>query len=216
VPNLNLLAKEEKLEIIDGIKKAFRDVEFIGRFLDTFMLQINLKANPPSKVISSIFENNLPDFFSQISCAADLYTTLKDQHFQSAFDLAWESKMRKNKLRGHTISNIVSVCVESYLKNGRYFTDGDGSNDLKRVIDGSRWEIKGSRSKKFSLTINQSHVGLDSTYFIVYNGFPEHNKIHGIYILKGDEHIFTPRQEGLNMRTFINEYYDTHVECIYP
>jgi len=35
VPDLNLLAKEEKLEIIDGIKKAFRDVEFIGRFLDT-------------------------------------------------------------------------------------------------------------------------------------------------------------------------------------
>ena len=216
MPDLNLLTKEEKQEIIDGIVKAFRDVEFIGRFLDTFMLQINLKANPPSKVISSIFEETLPNFFSHISCAQDLYATLKDERFQREFNRAWEAEMEKNKLRGHTISNIVSVCVEAYLKNGRYFTDGDGSNDLKRLRDGSRWEIKGSRSKSFSLTINQSHVGLDSTYFIVYNGFPEFNKIHGIYILKGDERIFTPRKPGLNMRTFINDYYDTHVERLYP
>jgi len=216
MPDLNLISKEEKLEIIEGIKKAFRDVEFIGRFLDTFMLQINLKANPPSKVLSSIFEETLPEFFSHISCADDLYATLKGEDFQREFDNAWESEMQKNKLRGHTISNIVAVCVEAYLKNGRYFIDGDGSNDLKRIRDGSRWEIKGGRSRSFSLTINQSHVGLDSTYFIVYNGFPEFNQIHGIYILKGDESIFTPRQTGLNMRTFIKEYYDTHVEQIFP
>jgi len=214
--DLNLITDEEKLEIVDGIKRAFKDVEFIGRFLDTFMLQINLKANPPSKVVSSIFKETLPDFFSHISCADDLYATLKNEHFQSEFNYAWEAEMEKNKLRGHTISNIVSVCVESYLKNGKYFTDGDGSNDLKRIRDGARWEIKGSRTKNFGLTINQSHVGLDSTYFIVYNGFPEHNEIHGIYILKGDERIFTSRKEGLNMRNFIKEYYDTHVERLYP
>ncbi|HHY41552.1 MAG TPA: hypothetical protein GX514_01700 [Thermoanaerobacterales bacterium] len=216
MPDLNLLTSEEKLEIVDGIKRAFKDVEFIGRFLDTFMLQINLKANPPSKVISYIFKETLPDYFSHIGCADDLYEVLNNEEFEKKFNSAWLAEMQKNKLRGHTISNIASVCVEAYLKNGRYFIDGDGSNDLKRVRDGSRWEIKGSRTKSFGLTINQSHVGLDSTYFIVYNGFPEHNEIHGIYILKGDERIFTPRKPGLNMRTFINDYYDTHVERLYP
>jgi hypothetical protein len=34
--------------------------------------------------------------------------------------------MQKNKLREHTISNIVSVCVEAYLKIGIYFANGDG------------------------------------------------------------------------------------------
>ncbi|HHY14079.1 MAG TPA: hypothetical protein GX526_05500 [Thermoanaerobacterales bacterium] len=212
----SLIIEEEKLELVEGIKKAFKDVEFIGRFLDTFMLQINLKANPPSKVVNTIFEEMVYSHFDHVRSPDNILTTLKNEAFQNEFDFAWESEMRKNKLRGHTISNIISVCVESYLKNGKYFTDGDGSNDLKRISDGSRWEIKGARSKKFNLTINQSHVGLDTTYFIVYNGFPEKNEINGIYILKGDEKIFTPRKVGLNMRSFIKEYYDTHVECLYP
>ncbi|HHX22807.1 MAG: hypothetical protein ACOX2A_09685 [Tepidanaerobacteraceae bacterium] len=214
--NLNILTEEEKIELIEGIKSGFRDTEFIGRFLDTFMLQINLKANPPAKVLANILENEFFDTFSAISNSKELFNTFKNREFQKNFNSAWESEMQKNKLRGHTISNIISVCVETYLKNGIFFTDGEGSNDLMRVSDGSRWEIKGGRSKSFSLTINQSHVGLDSTYFVVYNGYPELNLIHGIYILKGDERIFTPRRRGLNMRSFIKEFFDTHVEQIYP
>jgi len=214
--DLKILSAEEKKELIEGIKKGFKDAEFIGRFLDTFMLQINLKANPPAKIFARILEENLKGYFSNATCREDFFETLHNEDFQKKFNAIWESEMQRNKLRGHTISNIVSVCVEAYLKNGKYFTDGKVSNDLMRIKDGSRWEIKGSRSKSFKLTINQSHVGLNSTYFVVYNGFPEENKIHGIYILKGDEKIFTPRQRGLNMRSFIKEYFETHVEQIYP
>lgn len=112
------------------------------------------------------------------------------------------------------MASITAICVERYLQNGRLFTRGKKSNDLQRIADGSRWEIKGGRAKEFKLTINQSHKDIDKTFFIVYNGFPERRIIHGVYILKGEDRFFTPRRKGLNMRSFRNEFFDKHVERI--
>ena len=81
--------------------------------------------------------------------------------------------------------------------------------------DDSRWEIKGSRSREFKLTINQSHIGIDETTFLVYCGFPEEDELHGIYCLEGSDRYFTPRQEGRNMRQFLLEYIE-EVDRLYP
>jgi len=50
----------------------------------------------------------------------------------------------------------------------------------------------------------------------VYNGFPERKTIHGIYVLKGDDRLFTPRRAGLNMGSFQKQFFETDVSCILP
>jgi len=97
------------------------------------------------------------------------------------------------RVEGGLMASITAMCVERFLQNGCYFRKGDRSNDLKRLSDGSRWEVKGGRTKGFTLKINQSHQDIDNTCFVVYNGFPESKTIHGIYVLKGEDRLFTPR-----------------------
>ncbi len=206
-----LVNASEKEEIIDGIKRGFADVQFIGRFLDVFIQSIRLKAQSPGKDLFTRIIDNL-----NASSKDKLIEKLGDSSFQKKIIHGWEIDLKKNKLKGHTISSLTSVCVEAYLQNGRYFTKGDGTNDLKRISDGSRWEIKGNRGKDFKLTINQSHVGLDDTRFILYCGYPEENQLHGIYCIKGDDKAFSPIRKGLNMRNFLNEYFNKLVEKIYP
>ena len=206
-----LVTASEKEEIIDGIKRGFDDVQFIGRFLDVFIESVRLKAKSPGK---DLFKRIIGDL--NTLSKDKIIEKLNDSTFQKKIIQKWEKDLKKNKLKGQIIASLTSICVEAYLQNGKYFTKGDGTNDLKRISDGSRWEIKGNRGKKFKLTINQSHVGLDETFFILYCGFPEENQLHGIYCIKGDEKAFSPKKEGRNMRTFMADYVDRLVEQIYP
>ena len=47
----NLLREEEQQELVLGIKNAFSDIQFIGRFLDVFIQSIKLKAASPGKTL---------------------------------------------------------------------------------------------------------------------------------------------------------------------
>ena len=211
----SLLREEEQQELVLGIKNAFSDIQFIGRFLDVFIQSIKLKAASPGKTLIDRILMELSKFEADEKCSKIL-DYFQNEKFQKKVISGWEKELQKNKLRGQTISNISAVCVEAYLQNGMSFTKGEGSNDLKRISDNSRWEIKGSRSKEFQLTINQSAVGIDDTNFVVYCGFPEMNDLWGIYAVKGKDSAFSEKKPNMNMRTFLKEkYYKTLVQQIY-
>jgi len=210
-----LVTGVEKKELITGIKNAFSDVQFIGRFLDVFIQSIKMKASSPGK---TLFERIINDIsrFEEDEKLSRILNFLRDERNQSRIITGWERELQHNKLRGQTISNIAAVCVEAYLQNGTYFVKGERSNDLRRIADNSRWEIKGSRDRQFKLTINQSAVGIDETFFILYCGFPEENQLHGIYCIQGRDSAFSERRPNMNMRTFLPECYDDLVQQIYP
>ena len=220
MPDLDLLEDIEKEEIISSIEKAFDAVQFIGKFIDSFLLSVHVESESPSVILSSLLNEGLgikitKDLMS-IQNFEELMDIFNQKDFQVKFDRQWNQKMQKGKTKGHVISSITADVTQSYLQNTESFSKGPGSNDLVRNLNGSRWEIKGARSKSFKLTINQSHVGLNETHFIVYNGFPEERLIHGIYLMKGKEQIFTAPQKGRNMRNFITSFFDSEVEQIYP
>jgi len=210
-----IIKEEEQQELINGIINAFADIQFIGRFLDVFIQSIKLKAVSPGKTLFEKIMAELSKFQEAEKCTKIL-AFLRDEKNQRKIVSGWEKELQKNKLRGQTISNIAAVCVEAYLQNGVYFVKGSGSNDLKRVSDNSRWEIKGSRSKEFQLTINQSAVGIDTTNFVLYCGFPERNELYGIYCVEGRDSAFSPKKPNMNMRTFLPEFYKKLAQKIYP
>ncbi|MBI1811278.1 MAG: hypothetical protein HY035_01295 [Nitrospirae bacterium] len=210
-----ILKEEEQQELINGITSAFSDIQFIGRFLDVFIQSIKLKAVSPGKTLFERIIDELNKSQSEEKCSKIL-AFLRDEKIQKKIISGWEKELQKNKLRGQTISNIAAVCVEAYLQNGIYFIKGEGSNDLKRVSDNSRLEIKGSRSKEFQLTINQSTVGIDTTNFVLYCGFPERNELLGIYCVKGRDVAFSAKKPNMNMRTFLPKFYKELVQMIYP
>jgi hypothetical protein len=210
-----LLKEEEQHEIVIGINNAFADIQFIGRFLDVFIQSVKLKAVSPGRTLFEKIAIELNQFSEEEKCSK-IFSFLQNEKIQKKIISGWEKELQKNKLRGQTISNIAAVCVEAYLQNGIYFVKGKGSNDLRRTAGDSRWEIKGSRGKAFQLTINQSAVGIDTTNFILYCGYPEKNELFGIYCIKGKDAAFSPRNPKMNMRTFLPEFFEELVQRIYP
>ena len=59
MPDLNLLEDIEKNEIISSIEKAFDAVQFIGKFIDSFLLSVHVESESPSAILSSLIENGL-------------------------------------------------------------------------------------------------------------------------------------------------------------
>ncbi len=204
------LTEGERRELTTGIQRGFDDLRFIGRFLDVFTQSVRFDALDPAEMFFGLLDAELGKLGDR-----DAGKRLRDPLFRERIAAQWRAAMQQDKLRGHTISNLAAVCIESHLQAGRYFTRGQGNNDLKRVRDGSRWELKGARSKHLKLTINQSHVGIDETTFLVYCGYPERNELHGIYVLDGRDEYFSPRKQGLNLRQLLPDHYDEAIQ-IYP
>lgn len=203
------LSTEEKNELVTGIKRGFEEVTHFGKFLDAFIQSVRYRAQHPIDVVESMLMDIARDIGSD-----SLYDVLSRDRIPS-IRRTWDEWAKRNKVRGQTISNLTAVCVEIHLHSGKYFTRGEGTNDLKRRKDGSRWEIKGNRGKKFKLTINQSHKGIDDTFFVVYCGMPELNELHAIFVLEGRDKYFTPRKPGLNMRSLMKDYLDKAIQ-IFP
>jgi len=197
-----ILEDAERLELITGIKKGFEDVAHIGKFIDAFIQSVRYRAEHPIIFVKEMLE----DMASEIG--AIFLSQLFTNETMPKLCKRWDNWASRNKLRGQTISNFAAVCVEIHLCAGKYFTKGAGTNDLRRVKDRSRWEIKGSRERRLKLTINQSHKVIDQTNFVIYCGKPELNKLYGIYTLAGRDAYFTPRKKGLNLRALLKEHYD--------
>jgi len=204
-----MLSEAEKNELITGIKRGFGDMAYFGKFLDAFIQSVRYRAEHPVVVLESFLRDIASDIESPFlnDVFADEITPILRKK--------WDEWTIKNRLRGQTISNLTAVCVEIHLQAGKHFIRGEKANDLKRVKDGARWEIKGSRGKQLKLTINQSHKDIDHTFFVIYCGYPELNKLHGIYVLQGRDEYFTPSRPGLNMRQLLKEHYSKAIR-IYP
>ncbi len=211
---MSLLSEEEKQELIHGICEGFKDAAHMYRLLRDFTQGVTLKVLSPSRVFVVILKELLDGKKLDELTARKLLEKFETKSFAQKFDKEWTHKTSRTRVEGNLMASLTATCVERHLQNGRWFKKGERANDLKRVADGSRWEIKGGRSKEFRLTINQSHKDIDKTFFVVYNGFPERNIIYGIYVLKGAEHLFTPRKKGLNMRRFRKEFFENHVESL--
>ncbi len=203
------LSTEERDELITGIKRGFEDVTHFGKFLDAFIQSVRYRAQHPIDVVDVMLKDIAGDIGSPY-----LHDVLSIDRIPS-LRRTWDDWAKRNRVRGQTISNLTAVCVEIHLQTGKYFAKGQGTNDLKRRKDGSRWEIKGNRGKKFRLTINQSHKGIDETFFVVYCGKPELNELNGIFVLEGRDGYFTPRKPGLNLRSVMKEYLDKAIQ-IFP
>jgi hypothetical protein len=211
---MGLLTDEENEEIISGIINGFRDAGHVHRQFRDFAQGVSFRAVPPSLITLQLLQELISSTHLPTMTVAELLERFRDEKFSKDFNDLWLRKTAQMRVEGGLMASITAMCVERYLQNGKFFRKGDKSNDLKRMADESRWEIKGARKKTFTLTINQSHRDLDGTFFIVYNGFPEARVIHGIYIVKGGEDLFTPRKKGLNMRSFRKEFFESNVECI--
>lgn len=211
---MGLLGEEEKQELISGICGGFKDAAHMYRLLRDFTQGVTLKTLPPSQLFVEIVRDLLSNKDMDELSGEELLDRFNTPSFARHFNEKWVRRTSRSRVEGNLMASLTASCVERHLQNGHYFIKGEKANDLKRGTDGTRWEIKGGRSKKFRLTINQSHQDIDNTFFVVYNGFPERGIIHGIYILKGEDRLFTPRRKGLNMRSFQEKFIDTHVECI--
>jgi hypothetical protein len=211
---MNLLNEQGQEETVSGIINGFRDAGHVHRQFRDIAQGISLRAVPPSIVAPQLLETLVSKISRKTMSIAELLSRFREERFSRDFNHHWRQRTAQMRVEGGPMASITAMCVERDLQNGRLFTRGDRANDLKRVSDGSRWEIKGARSKTFTLTINQSHQDIDGPFFLVYTGFPETRVVHGIYVVKGDDRLFTPRKKGLNMRSFRKEFFESHVECI--
>jgi len=209
-----LLTEEEKQEIISGVINGFREAAHVHKQFRDFSQGVMFRAVAPSVIIRNLIVSLMSEEEIQRLTIGEMLAKFDEPRFATSFNEKWRTKTSQMRVEGNLMASITAMCVERFLQNGRFFEKGDRSNDLKRLSDGSRWEIKGGRVRAFTLTINQSHQDIDNTYFLVYNGFPERKTIHGIYVLKGEERLFTPRRAGLNMRSFQKQFFQTHVSCI--
>lgn len=205
------LTYAEVQELVDGVRRGFAEVEFLNRFLDAFIFDVRTRAASPVDVFLSILQGQegvcCPDVNLQaILCGTQLRQTLNTE---------WSRQMRQNRLSGHIIASFTALCVEAYLQNGAYFSKGINNNDLTRHADGSRWEIKGLRARRPLFTINQSHVGVDDTTFLVYCGRAENNELYGVYYFCGRDECFTSAAHGRNMRRLLPNYEERLVR-LYP
>jgi hypothetical protein len=211
---MSLLSEQEKEEVISGVINGFRDAGHVHRQFRDFTQGVTLRALAPSRVFLDILQKVLDQQEIEKLSVRDLILKFSNVTFSRAFDQEWTRKTAQTRVEGNLMASITAMSVERYLQNGRFFTKGEKANDLMRLSDRTRWELKGARAKNFTLTINQSHQDIDHTYFLVYNGFPETRTIHGIYAVTGEDQCFSPRRPGLNLRTFKKEFIETHVECI--
>ena len=211
-----LLTEEEKGEIVSGVINGFKEAAHIHKQFRDFAQGVMFRAVAPSTIFRDLLLTLMSEAEITRLSVEKLLEKLDDPRFAKQFNQQWHVRTSQMRVEGSLMASITAMCVERFLQNGRYFRKGDRSNDLKRLSDGSRWEVKGAREKAFTLTINQSHQDIENTYFLVYNGKPENRTIHGIYVLKGEERLFSPRRAGLNMRTFQKQFFDTHVRLILP
>ncbi|MEN6371094.1 MAG: hypothetical protein ABFD64_03690 [Armatimonadota bacterium] len=206
------LTSDEINELVEGVREGFREVQFFDRFLSAFIFDVRARATSPVDLFLSILEKRV-DNLTTIEPLADFLAN--DDEYSNKIRHEWASLMRKNRLHGHILASLTALCVEAYLQNGKFFSKGIGSNDLVRISDSARWEIKGSRSNSMRFTINQSHKDVDATTFLVYSGHAEKNIVYGIYYLCGCDKYFSPRKPGQNLRRLLSEYEDQMVK-LYP
>jgi len=204
------ITEEEARELVAGVHSGFAEARFLDRFLRALAFDVHCRAVSPVDLFLSLLNQH-------VSSVPDvrLRAALSGGSLRRLLRAAWSREMERNRLSGHLVASLTAGCVEAYLQNGLHFTRGPGTNDLVRVADGARWEVKGLRNRVPLLKINQSHVGIDATTFLLYCGLAERGEVYGVYYLVGCEEYFSPRLPGRNFRQLLPQYVDRLVR-IYP